>query len=51
MYVYGTLYITDELTYLLQIFQGSYIENTIIIQYDPQLQEVWDQARRLRCTW
>lgn len=31
--------------------QGSYIENTIIVQYDPLLQEVWDQARRLRCTW
>jgi len=31
--------------------QGSYIENTIIIQYDPLLQEVWDQARKIRCTW
>jgi len=30
---------------------GSYLENTIIVQYDPQVQEVWDQARRLRCTW
>uniref|UniRef100_T1K5Y4 ZP domain-containing protein n=1 Tax=Tetranychus urticae TaxID=32264 RepID=T1K5Y4_TETUR len=30
---------------------GLYIENTIIIQYDPQVQEAWDQARRLRCTW
>lgn len=20
-------------------------------QYDPQVQEVWDQARKLRCTW
>jgi len=37
--------------YSQQTPQGSYIENTIIIQYDPQLQEVWDQARRLRCTW
>jgi len=27
------------------------VENTIIIQYDPLVQEVWDQARRLRCTW
>ena len=27
--------------------QGSYIENTIIIQYDPLLQEVWDQTLRL----
>jgi len=31
--------------------QGSYIENTIIVQYDPLLQEVWDQARKMRCTW
>lgn len=30
---------------------GLYIENTIIIQYDPQVQEIWDQARKLRCTW
>jgi len=25
-------------------------ENTIVVQYDPQVQEVWDQARTLRCT-
>ena len=31
--------------------QGAFIENTIIVQYDPLLQEVWDQARKLRCTW
>ncbi|XP_054168624.1 uncharacterized protein LOC128965870 [Oppia nitens] len=30
---------------------GSFFENTIVIQYDPQVQEVWDQARKLRCTW
>ncbi|CAG0881164.1 unnamed protein product [Darwinula stevensoni] len=30
---------------------GTYFENTIVIQYDPQVQEVWDQARKLRCTW
>ncbi|ODN05404.1 Cuticlin-1 [Orchesella cincta] len=30
---------------------GTFIENTIIIQYDPLVQEVWDQARKLRCTW
>uniref|UniRef100_T1KMS9 ZP domain-containing protein n=1 Tax=Tetranychus urticae TaxID=32264 RepID=T1KMS9_TETUR len=28
-----------------------FTESTIIIQHDPQVQEVWDQARRLRCTW
>jgi len=31
--------------------QGSFIENTVIVQYDPLLQEVWDQARKIRCTW
>lgn len=30
---------------------GLYIENTIIIQYDPLVQEIYDQARKLRCTW
>lgn len=24
---------------------GSYVENTIIIQYDPYVQEVWDQVK------
>lgn len=30
---------------------GTYFENIIVVQYDPQVQEVWDQARKLRCTW
>lgn len=30
---------------------GTFVQNTIVIQYDPQVQEVWDQARRLKCTW
>ncbi|XP_076344250.1 uncharacterized protein LOC143244085 [Tachypleus tridentatus] len=30
---------------------GSFFENTIIVQYDQQVQEVWDQARKLRCIW
>lgn len=30
---------------------GLYIENTVVIQYDPQVQEIFDQARKLRCTW
>ena len=30
---------------------GSFIESTIIVQYDALVQEVWDQARKLRCTW
>lgn len=37
--------------YAGQNVAGSYFENTIVVQYDPQVQEVWDQARRLRCTW
>lgn len=38
-------------SYGTQNIAGSYFENTIVVQYDPQVQEVWDQARRLRCTW
>lgn len=30
---------------------GSYFENTIVVQYDPNVQEVYDHARKLRCTW
>ncbi|XP_065221594.1 uncharacterized protein dyl [Planococcus citri] len=30
---------------------GSFVENTIIIQYDPYVQESSDKARKLRCTW
>ncbi|XP_050532735.1 uncharacterized protein LOC126900814 [Daktulosphaira vitifoliae] len=30
---------------------GTYFENIVVVQYDPQVQEVWDQARKLRCTW
>ena len=37
--------------YGVQSGSGTFFENTIIIQYDPQVQEVWDQARKLRCTW
>ncbi|RWS12556.1 uncharacterized protein B4U79_11581 [Dinothrombium tinctorium] len=37
--------------YGAQSGSGSFFENTIVIQYDPQVQEVWDQARKLRCTW
>ncbi|KAK8745520.1 hypothetical protein OTU49_000239 [Cherax quadricarinatus] len=28
-----------------------FYENTIIIQYDADLIEVWDEAKRLRCEW
>ena len=30
---------------------GGYIENVIIIQNDPLVQEVWDAARAIRCEW
>jgi len=30
---------------------GKFYENTIIIQYDAELIEVWDEAKRLRCEW
>ncbi|XP_064085121.1 uncharacterized protein LOC135200420 [Macrobrachium nipponense] len=30
---------------------GKFYENTIIIQYDADLIEVWDEAKRLRCEW
>ena len=28
-----------------------FLENTVIIQHDPDLQEAGDTARRLRCVW
>merc|ERR1711894_718075 len=28
---------------------GSFIENTIIVKYDPLLQMVFDQAKKIRC--
>ena len=30
---------------------GNYVENTLIIQYDQNVQEAHDEARKLRCTW
>lgn len=30
---------------------AEYIENIIIIQNDPDVQEVWDTARAIRCEW
>lgn len=31
--------------------QGKYYENTIVIQYGPDIIEAWDEAKRLRCEW
>lgn len=29
----------------------AYLENTLIIQMEAGIQEVWDAARRIRCLW
>lgn len=31
--------------------QGKYYENTIIIQYDDDVIEAWDEAKKIRCEW
>ncbi|CAG0881143.1 unnamed protein product [Darwinula stevensoni] len=31
--------------------QDVFVENTIIIQNDPLIQEAWDHARTIRCVW
>lgn len=31
--------------------QGKFYENTIVIQYEKDLIEIWDEAKRLRCEW
>ena len=30
---------------------GQFHENTIVIQFDEDILEAWDQAKRLRCEW
>ena len=30
---------------------GKFYENNIVVQYDKDLIEVWDEAKRLRCEW
>lgn len=47
----GTAGNTENGLYGYESGAGNYFENIIVIQYDPQVQEVWDQARKLRCTW
>lgn len=47
----GTAGNTENGHYGYESGSGSYFENIIVVQYDPQVQEVWDQARKLRCTW
>lgn len=47
----GTAGNTENGNYGYESGSGNYFENIIVIQYDPQVQEVWDQARKLRCTW
>ncbi|XP_046397321.1 uncharacterized protein LOC124164164 isoform X2 [Ischnura elegans] len=31
--------------------RGQFYENTVVVQYDRDLLEVWDEAKRLRCEW
>ena len=31
--------------------KGKFYENTVVVQYDEELIEVWDEAKRLRCEW
>jgi hypothetical protein len=47
----GTAGNTENGHYGYESGAGNYFENIIVVQYDPQVQEVWDQARKLRCTW
>ena len=32
-------------------YKDSYFENTLIIQFDEYIQEVWDLAKTIRCEW
>ncbi|KAH7639155.1 hypothetical protein HUG17_3188 [Dermatophagoides farinae] len=41
----------NSLTAYGNVNAGNFFENTVIFQYDPFVQEAWDQARKLRCTW
>lgn len=36
---------------VIQPEQEVFLENTIVIQHDPDFQEAGDTARRLRCVW
>lgn len=47
----GTAGNTENGNYGYESGAGNFFENIIVVQYDPQVQEVWDQARKLRCTW
>lgn len=35
----------------LSDLHGQFYENTVVVQYDKDLLEVWDEAKRLRCEW
>lgn len=43
--------IKDHYYYLLPDLHGQFYENTVVVQYDKDLLEVWDEAKRLRCEW
>jgi len=61
---YNCIYVkpqTGSFSYTFNIFyeqcgtkpdmNGKFYENNIVIQYDKDLIEVWDEAKRLRCEW
>lgn len=61
---YNCIYVkpqTGSITYSFNILynkcgtkpdmNGKFYENNIVIQYDKDLIEVWDEAKRLRCEW
>lgn len=37
--------------YCFKDLHGQFYENTVVVQYDKDLLEVWDEAKRLRCEW
>lgn len=43
-FFHGLLFIFSDL-------HGQFYENTVVVQYDKDLLEVWDEAKRLRCEW
>ena len=45
----GTELFEEEMTDNDEVKTGYY--NTIIVQMDPEVQEVWDTARKINCEW
>ena len=47
----GTINNLESTNHYERYDTNNYFENIIIIQFDPQVQQKSDQARKLRCTW